>query len=590
MAEAGSFADRVKQQADIVRVVGEYVRLKKSGMNFTGLCPFHQEKTPSFAVHPVKQIYHCFGCGVGGDVFKFVMEMDKITFPEAVRAVAEKCGIAVPAARERTPEERRENQLRAALVDLHREAAAFFVQQLNTTPEGRAAKAYLLDRGLDSEAVARFGIGFAPSGGEALLRSFKSKYGDKVLEPSGLFSKDQNGRPFDRFRRRVMFPIANDSGKIVAFGGRALGDDLPKYLNSPETAIYSKSSVLYHLDRAKDALRQRDFAVLVEGYMDAIAVARAGVSNVVASCGTSLTEPQVKLLGRFTRRIIVNYDPDTAGQAATERSLSMLLEQGAEVRVLALPGGKDPDSFIRSEGPAAYTKLLNEAPPYVDYLISRARKMDMSTAEGKLRAVNFLLPYVQRIPDRILRSEWATRIAQQLRIEEPVLRESMRKAASERRSEVKAKPELIARVGKPAERRLVQMLIEADEFRAQLAEELRARELHRGLESERILAVLMEACASGERPDAAALAMSLDERDRRLLFEIAFEAGAPPAWEEAESCLAVLHRLKAEEELSTVQKQIESLAAAASATAGGELRRLLERKQELRRRLAPPTQ
>ncbi len=590
MAEAGSFADRVKQQADIVRVVGEYVRLKKSGQNFTGLCPFHSEKTPSFAVHPVKQIYHCFGCGAGGDVFKFVMEMDKITFPESVRAVAEKCGIAIPRAKERTPEERQQNQQRTSLVELHREAAAFFLQQLNSTPEGRAAKAYLLDRGLDSDAMARFGIGFAPSGGEALLRAFKQKYPEKVLEASGLFSRDQNGRLFDRFRRRVMFPIANDSGKIVAFGGRALGDDLPKYLNSPETPIYTKSNILYHLDRAKEALRQRDFAVLVEGYMDAIAVARAGISNVVASCGTSLTEPQVKLLNRFTRRIIVNYDPDTAGQAATERSLTILLEQGAEVRVLALPGGKDPDSFIRSEGAAAYTKLLNEAPPYVDYLISRARKMDMSTAEGKLRAVNFLMPYVQRIPDRILRSEWATRIAQQLRIEEPVLRESMRKAASERRSEVKARPELVGRVGKPAERRLVQMLIEAEEFRAQLAEEIRAGELHRGLESERILAALIEACATGIRPDAAELALALEDRDRRLLFEIAFESAAPPAWAEAESCLAVLRRRRAEEELSTVQKQIESFAAAAGAGAGGELRRLLERKQELRRRLDPPPQ
>ena len=232
--------------------------------------------------------------------------------------------------------------------------------------------------------------------------------------------------------------------------------------------------------------------------------------------------------------------------------------------------------------------MLNEAPPYVDYLISRARKMDMSTAEGKLRAVNFLMPYVQRIPDRILRSEWATRIAQQLRIEEPVLRESMRKAAQERRSEVKARPELVGRVGKPAERRLVQMLIEAEAFRAQLAQEIRAEELHRGLESERILAALVEACATGVRPDAAELAMSLEERDRRLLFEIAFESGAPPTWEEAESCLAVLRRRRAEEELSAVQKQIESFAAAAGA--GGEMRRLLERKQELRRRLDPPAQ
>ena len=294
------------------------------------------------------------------------------------------------------------------------------------------------------------------------------KYPEKVLEASGLFSRDQNGRPFDRFRRRVMFPIANDSGKIVAFGGRALGDDMPKYLNSPETPIYSKSNVLYHLDRAKEALRQSDFAVLVEGYMDAIAVARAGIPNVVASCGTSLTDPQVKLLSRFTRRVIVNYDPDTAGQAATERSLTILLEQGAEVRVLALPGGKDPDSFIKAEGAAAYTKLLKEAPPYVDYLISRARKMDLTTAEGKLRAVNFLMPYVQRVPDRILRSEWATRIAQQLRIEEPVLRESMRKAANERRGEVKTQPELIGKAAKPLERRLIRMLVEAEDFRREL--------------------------------------------------------------------------------------------------------------------------
>ncbi len=586
MGEPGSFSERVKQQADIVRVVGDYVRLKKSGQNFSGLCPFHSEKTPSFSVSQTKQFYYCFGCGAGGDLFKFVMEMEKITFPEAVRAVAEKFGIAIPRAKERTPEERQQNQQRTSLLEIHREAAALFLQQLNSTPEGRAAKAYLLDRGLDSEAMARFGIGFAPAGGDALLRAMNRNYPEKILESSGLFSRDANGRLFDRFRRRVMFPIANDTGKIIAFGGRALGDDLPKYLNSPETPIYSKSNVLYHLDRAKESLRQRDFAVLVEGYMDAIAVARAGISNVVASCGTSLTEPQVKLLNRFTRRIIVNYDPDTAGQTATERSLTILLEQGAEVRVLALPGGKDPDSFIRSEGAAAYTKLLNEAPPYVDYLISRAQKLDLTTADGKLRAVNFLMPYVQRVPDRILRSEWATRIAQQLRIDEPVLRESIRKAANERRSEVKARPELVSRAGKPAERRLVQMLIEADEFRSQLATGIRAEELHIGLEVERILTALLAACESGERPDAAALANSLDDRDRRLLFEIAFESSAPSTWQEAESCLAVLRRRRAEQELASVQKQIESQAAVAGA--GGELRRLLARKQELRRRLDTP--
>ncbi len=450
MAEAGSFAERVKQQADIVRVVGEYVRLKKSGQNFTGLCPFHSEKTPSFAVHPVKQIYHCFGCGVGGDVFKFVMEMEKCAFPDALRIVAEKCGIAMPSPRERSPEEKQENQQRSALVEMHREAAAFFVRQLEGTLEGKAARAYLEDRGLDADAMVRFGIGYAPSGGEVLYRHLKGKYPDKLIDASGLVSRDPSGRLFDRFRRRIIFPIANESGKIVAFGGRALGDDLPKYLNSPETPIYSKSNVLYHLDRAKEAMRRQDFAVLVEGYMDAIAVARAGISNVVASCGTSLAESQVKLLGRFTRRAVVNYDPDAAGQAATERSIALLLEQNFDVRVLALPGKADPDKFIREQGGEAYQKLLKESPEYVNYLIARAQQMDLSSGEGKLRAVNFLMPHVQRIPNRILRSEWATRIAQQLRVDEPVLREALRKAAAERRSEVKTQPERLARGGRPS--------------------------------------------------------------------------------------------------------------------------------------------
>ena len=219
MAEAGSFAERVKQQADIVRVIGEYVRLKKSGQNFTGLCPFHQEKTPSFAVHPVKQIYHCFGCGVGGDVFKFVMEMEKSTFPEAIRTVAEKCGIAIPKPRERSPEERHENQQRSALVEMHREATAFFARQLHESPEGKVAFAYLEERGLDRETMTRFGLGFAPSSGDSLLRHLKAKFPEKLLEASGLLSRDQSGRLYDRFRRRIMFPIANESGKVIAFGG-----------------------------------------------------------------------------------------------------------------------------------------------------------------------------------------------------------------------------------------------------------------------------------------------------------------------------------------------------------------------------------
>jgi DNA primase len=580
MAEAGSFADRVKQQADIVRVIGEYVRLKKSGQNFSGLCPFHQEKTPSFSVSPVKQMYYCFGCGKGGDVFQFVMELEKSPFPEAVRTVAEKCGIAIPKPRERSPEERRENQQRSALVEMHREAAAFFAKHLLQSPEGKAALGYLEDRGLDHESITRFGLGFAPSGGDALVRALKSKFAEKDLEVSGLAGRDQSGRFYDRFRRRIMFPIANEAGKVIAFGGRAMGDDMPKYMNSPETPIYSKSTVLYHLDRAKEALRHSDFAVLVEGYMDAIAVARAGIGNVVASCGTSLAESQIKLLSRFTQRIVVNYDPDTAGQAATERSLTLLLEKEFDVRVLALPGGADPDKFIKEKGVDAYAKLLVQSPPYLDYLIGRARLMDRTTAQGKVAALNFLMPYVQRLPNRLLRSEWATRISSELRVDEPVLREALRIAANERRSEVKPKAVLLTPAIKRAERQLIKMLFEAAEFRERLAQEIALANLHHGLETRNIFEALISALAAGEIPDASALSSRLDDKDRRLIFEILFEALPEGTWEDAESCLNFLRNLPVTEELATLQRQIEA------APPADEMKRLVVRRMELLRQLS----
>jgi len=514
-----------------------------------------------------------------------VMDLEKSAFPEAVRTVAEKCGIAIPRPRERSPEERQENQQRSALVEMHREAQAFFAKQISGTLEGKAARAYLEDRGLDTKAIDRFGIGYAPSDGDALLRFLKQKYQDKLLVESGLISRgEQGGRMFDRFRRRITFPIANDSGKIVAFGARALGDDQPKYLNSPETPIYSKSNVLYHMDRAKEALRRSDFAVLVEGYMDAIAVARAGISNVVASCGTSLAEPQIKLLSRFTKRVIINYDPDNAGQLAAERSVSLLLEQDFEVRVLALPpvGDKkaDPDLFIRERGVEEYTKLLKDSPPYVDYLIARARKMDLTTGEGKRRAVNFLLPYVQKIPNTILRSEWATRIAQQLHLDEPVLRAALSKAATQRHSELKIQPELVGRSAKPVERRLIRMLAEAEGFRRELAQRLQTARLYHGLETEKVFEALIVASLADEPMQATEVATRLEERDRRILFEILFEEASEPTWEEAVSCVEALQHRQAERELAEVQRSIEANPPVT------EMRGLLEKKQDLMRRLA----
>ena len=465
--------DQVRGAADIVKIVGDYVKLRKSGANFTGLCPFHQEKTPSFSVHPVKQIFHCFGCGVGGDVFKFVMLMDSLPFPEALRRVAEKVGVRIE---ERAGEETYDanTKLRASLMKLHDVAAKFFAAQLGATAEGRAARAYLAERGMTDEVVGRFRIGYAPGDGQSLLRQLTGMDFDKeTLEKSGLILLDaERERPYDRFRRRIIFPIANDAGKVVAFAGRALGDDQPKYLNSPETAIYTKSRLLYHLDRAAQATRKLDYAILVEGYMDCIAVASSGIENVVASCGTSLTEGQIRLLGRYTRRVVVNYDPDSAGMAATERSLSLLLEAGFEAKVLALPGGLDPDEFIRKRGAAPYGELLKGAPSYLDYLTERAAQThDVRTPEGKVAAVNAILPYLIKVPNPMLRAELAGRLAERLRVDERLLRDELRRAAGEKRGEVRVVPEAVTDANH-AVKQLLRACLESEDVAAALLPEI----------------------------------------------------------------------------------------------------------------------
>ncbi|MGB7469788.1 MAG: DNA primase, partial [Candidatus Acidiferrum sp.] len=544
------------------------------------------------------------------DVFNFVMEMEKCEFPEAVRKVAEKCGIAIPRHREWSPEERQENRQRATLLEMHREAQTFFTKHISGTLEGKAARAYLEDRGLDDNAIDRFGIGYAPSGGDLLLRYLKSKYNEKLLADSGLISRDHSGRLFDRFRRRITFPIANESGKIVAFGCRALGDDQPKYLNSPETPIYSKGNTLYHMDRAKEAIRKEGFVIVVEGYMDAIAVARAGISNVVAVCGTSLGDSQIRLLAKYFPRdaipqVMLNYDPDMAGIMATERSVGLvqdsqgrdastapktqtrtdsqtnqLLQYGFQLRIVTLPVGLDPDKFIKEQGAEAYVSRVRQAPLFLDYLIEIIRQRDLSTSESKLAAVNSLLPYIQKLPSRLLRTEWATRISARLRIEEPVFRAALSKAAAQRHSELKIQPELVGRSAKPVERRLIRMLAEAAGFRRELAQQLQAAQLHHGLETEKVFSGLIAAALSDEPVQATEVAAQLEERDRRMLFEILFEEASEPTWEEAVSCIEALQHRQAERELADVQRSIE-----ANPT-GPEMRGLLEKKQSLMRRLA----
>ena len=578
-----SQVDQVRAAADIVKIVGDYVKLRKSGANYVGLCPFHQEKTASFNVHPVKQIFHCFGCGVGGDVFKFVMLMDNLPFPEALRRIAEKVGVHIE---ERAGEETFDanTKLRAALVKLHEIAAKFFASQLGGTAEGRMARAYLADRGMTDEVVGRFRIGYAPGDGQGLLRQLAgTDFEKEALEKSGLIIFDaERQRPYDRFRRRIIYPISNDAGKVVAFAGRALGDDQPKYLNSPETPIYTKSRLLYHLDRAAQATRKLDYAILVEGYMDCIAVAANGIENVVASCGTSLTEGQIRLLGRYTRRVVVNYDPDSAGMAATERSLALLLEGGFEAKVLALPGGLDPDEFIRKRGAAAYGELLKSAPSYLDYLTDRAAKThDIRTPEGKVAAVNAILPYLIKVPNPMLRAELAGRLAERLRVDERLLRDELRRAAGEKRGEVRMVEEA-APDANHAVKQLLRACLESEEVAEALLPEVVESGAAGGLIGENVFTHLWEAQKRNEKLNLAESEGVLSPQEKRLALEALFWPGAPSNLEQAQGYLRALklQRLKRERD-----KLLRDIGAAVQSQDSARLTELQRAKSHLDKEL-----
>jgi DNA primase len=439
------FAQTVKQQADIVRVIGEYVRLKKAGaQNYSGLCPFHKEKSPSFSVHAVRQFYHCFGCGVSGDVFSFVGKIENVGFPEAIRIVAQKCGIPLPKREYNSPEEARESRSRGKLLELHEQATLWFEEQLRS-PEGAAAREYLTGRGLNAEAIAKFRIGYAPDNFNALRERLQSVADAESLRLSGLFSfkEQEDGSPgplYSRFRKRITFPIANEAGRVIAFTARALDSGEragPKYMNSPETALYSKGQVLFNLDKAKQSIRQHDFVILVEGQMDCISVYLAGIQNVLATSGTAFTEQQVNLLKRFTTKVVVNFDPDTAGANAAEKSIVLLTEEGFEIKVVTLEDGLDPDRYIRERGAPAYIAAVRGARRQQDYLIERARMLFPGrNSESKVKALNFLLPHIRRMPSRLTRDEFAADAAQKLGIDSAVMREELKQAAARRRDQI----------------------------------------------------------------------------------------------------------------------------------------------------------
>src|SRR5262245_13299967 len=531
MTTLGDFKETVRQQADIVRVVGDYVKLKKSGaQNYSGLCPFHGEKTPSFSVHATRQFFHCFGCGKSGDVFKFIQEIEKISFPEAVRLLAQKLGLALPKTQYSSEYEAEDARQRGQLIEIHERACKFFEDQLRR-PEAAHAREYLAGRGLNEETIRTFRIGFAPDSGFTLKDRLKSDFSEEAMRASGLFSWKEGADPgamYSRFRNRVMFPIANENGKIIAFTGRTLAKDEksgPKYLNSPETPIYSKSRVLYNLDRAKEAVRKLGYVILVEGQMDCIAVYSAGFHNVAASSGTAFTETQVRLLGRFSKDIVVNFDPDTAGAAATDKSLGMLLEEEFNIRVLRLESGFDPDLFIRKNGAEAYARALKSSLKYFDYLVERAlRLFPVRTPEGKKNAVNFLLPHIHRVPSRIVRDSLAGDIAQKLGIDSAVLRQEFKSAAVSRAtSGVRAAGILAAT---PAEKVLVRAatttVADEQELRDRTLRALAAERLHGGLATEGLLDAAIENARAQARGEGAEDPMSLaeSEGERQMLAGI----------------------------------------------------------------------
>ena len=437
------FVEQLKSSIDIVKVIGEYVRLKRVGATgrYVGLCPFHQEKTGSFNVNQSRQFYKCFGCGVGGDVLKFVQEIEGFTFPEALKMLAERHGIPMPKRNEYADAD---SKLRGALFEIYSLAAQMFRENLRGA-HGSEARNYLVKRGIGPESIETFELGYSEASGQALVRALGEKqFTQEQLDASGIVRRREDGSGyFDFFRGRLMFPIHNESGKVIAFGGRAMRDqDQPKYLNSSETPIYKKTSVLYNLHRARETMRRSNRTVLVEGYMDVIGVYSAGVKEVVASCGTGFTPAQAAVIRRYTDSpeyfgdIVVNFDPDRAGRDASEKSIQPLLDEGMRVRVLELDGGLDPDEYVKQNGAEAYRAKLDAAPTYFHWLADRARqKFDWSSAEGRIDGIRkMLLPPLSKISDHLEKLATANDLAGYLGVEPALVRDLLKKETTDRRA------------------------------------------------------------------------------------------------------------------------------------------------------------
>ncbi len=562
--------EQVRQAANIIEIASQYTTLRARGKKHVGLCPFHAEKTPSFTVDVDKQLYHCFGCGVGGDVFSLVMEKENLSFPEALRFLAERYHVPIPEARTITPQAL---QLEEQLVKIHESALAFFKKNLQVTQEGKKALDYLKKRGIGEAQIQDFKLGYAMNAWDSLASFFKEKgVSPSLLEKAGLALPGKRpGEVYDRFRGRLMFPIFTMTGKTVGFGGRTLVNAEPKYLNSPDTPLYVKGNFLYGLNFSKEAIRQEGEAILVEGYTDFLALFQAGFKNVIASLGTALTSNQVQLATRFAPRIAINYDGDAAGRTAAFRALPLCFERGLETRVIVLPEDLDPDGYIRKYGPDAYRDRLREAPTGIQFFLAQSvRGQRMAAPEVKNKVLKGILAVLERIPETVIRSEYLRETSETLGLEEGLLRRLAQPRPADKASESVA--DLF-----PAERRLIQILIENPGFWPRILADCRIEDF-RGLKTEPVWRIIFDRFRMKKSLIIHELQKELDPALARLISQALVEKGEAPSVEEAVDCVCALRRTVKEGDLRSLQTEI------ARAEKQGEKSRmaeLLRRRQDL---------
>jgi len=420
--------EEIKDRVSIVEVISDYVSLKKAGKNYKGLCPFHSEKTPSFMVNEEKQIFHCFGCNTGGNVFNFLMKMDRLSFPEAARGLARRYGIDLPKIKI-SEADKEENLKREWLFELNELAASYYHNLLINEKEGKEAREYLRQRGIGNDVIIDHRVGYAQNSWDGLLKFLLKKRVplSRVSEVGLIIPKKAQGF-YDRFRGRMIFPIININGKVIGFGGRVLDNTLPKYLNSPESSIYNKSNSLYGLKVAKDFIRSEDKVIVVEGYFDLLSLNQYGIKNVAATLGTSLTTGHIRILRRYTNNIITVFDADEAGEKAAARSLDILLKHGASPKIAVLPSGFDPDSFVKKVGEEGFKEIIAGSMPLIEFAINEViKRHDASSVEGKVKIIEDVTPILAKIENKIERDIYIQRVSNRLGIKEDTIVSQLRK-------------------------------------------------------------------------------------------------------------------------------------------------------------------